>query len=145
MAGDALTALMVRWGMTRPGGRARQAPWRQGSLTAYEIGLAQALGIQSGPAGWSAKPAALQRAKSWEPAVEIAYRFQMAGWRDAREYLSSGVGDMDLWPPETRASVAWPKKLRMKGSKSDFCYYRRGRECTDSMCNRVKIFTYEEE
>ena len=103
--------------------------------------MGQMLGLQVG-ADWNAKPETLQRAKSWEPQVEVAFRFQTAGWRDAREYLASGVGKMDLWPPETRASIAWPKKLRMKGSASDFCYFRRNRECSDSMCNRIKIFTY---
>ena len=58
---------------------------------------------------------------------------------------ASGVGTMDLWPPETRAAVAWPRKLRLKGSKSDFVYFRRGRDCSDSMCNRIKLFTYDAE
>jgi hypothetical protein len=93
------------------------------------------LGVPEG-ANLLEKPAGLQRPKHWDFAVEVrparrsfqmfratacacfsrtwavrgarqvAFRFQTAGWRDAREYLAAGddpLSMLDVWPAERSA------------------------------------------
>lgn len=82
------------------------------------------------------KPKSMQRAKSWTDEVEEAYRFQLAGYRDAIEYLDVNKGSViDRWHDNN-----YVKKLRRKDGY--FYYYDRTRECADKDLNKVKLYLY---
>ena len=81
------------------------------------------------------KPTKMSRAKVWDGAVEAAYRYQSAGWRDQQAYQSAH-GAVTVW-----AGTAWPKVLNLQGAK-DLMYFGKNRECAGSLCNRVKLYTY---
>lgn len=82
------------------------------------------------------KPTKMERAKSWNDAVEEAYRFQLAGYRDEHEYLSVNKGiSVDRWSHNN-----YVKKLRRKDGC--FYYYDRTRECPEKDLNKVKLYIY---
>jgi hypothetical protein len=83
----------------------------------------------------SAKPQKMTRAKEWNTEVESAFRFQSAGWRDAREYQAAH-GSVTVW-----AESGWPKVLTIKEG-GDLCYFGKRRECAGNLCPRVKLYTY---
>ncbi|CAG2184688.1 unnamed protein product [Mytilus edulis] len=66
-----------------------------------------------------AEPKSMTRAKQWSDEVEEAYRFQLAGYRDAIEYQIIQKKDIDRWPHN-----GYVKKLQRKDgclSVVDYC------------------------
>jgi len=81
------------------------------------------------------KPKSMSRPKYWSDEVEEAYRFQLAGYRDEREYKSIKKTDAERWPHN-----GYIKKLeRQDGS---FYYFNRSRECSDKDIPKCKIYAY---
>ncbi|XP_052680307.1 meiosis expressed gene 1 protein homolog, partial [Crassostrea angulata] len=62
----------------------------------------------------SVKPTKMVRATSWSDDVEEAYRFQLAGYRDAQDYAVCKKAETDRWPHN-----GYIKKLIRK----DGCWY----------------------
>lgn len=91
-----------------------------------------------------ATPTGVRRAKQWSDDVEIAYRFQVAGWRDIREFLCAHPNDaFDIWPS------GWPKKLPLKDPQSKiqadraWYYFSQARECEHKHVHKVKLYQYK--
>lgn len=67
--------------------------------------------------------------------LQLAYRFQLAGYRDEAEYLSVNHGNaVDRWPQNN-----YVKKLRRKDGR--FYYFDKARECLDKDLSQVKLYT----
>jgi len=82
-----------------------------------------------------AKPKSMSRAKIWSPEVEDLFRFQSAGFRDAKEYATQ-YPEPQRWPANGFVRV-------LQDSKTGFFkYYREQRECEDKHLKGIKIFTY---
>lgn len=85
----------------------------------------------------AAQPTRMVRPKQWDDAVEEAYRFQLAGYRDAIEYQRlHGCNEVDRWPHN-----GYIKKLSRKGD-GYFYYYNRDRECSDKDIHKTKLYMY---
>jgi hypothetical protein len=85
--------------------------------------------------GAGEKPKSMTRPKYWTEEVEEAYRFQLAGYRDEKEYKSIKKTEVDRWPHN-----GYVKKLeRQDGS---FYYFNRTRECPDKDISKCKIYAY---
>ncbi|XP_033746015.1 meiosis expressed gene 1 protein homolog [Pecten maximus] len=86
----------------------------------------------------AAQPTKMVRPKHWDDAVEEAYRFQKAGWRDAIEYqtLTGNNASIDRWPHN-----GYIKKLCRKAD-GFFYYYNKERECPDNDIHRTKLYEY---
>jgi hypothetical protein len=69
------------------------------------------------------QPKSLVRPTSWSIEVENAYRFQLAGYRDEKEYKALRSADIDRWP-----ETGFVKKLQRK-KDGYFYYYDKSREC----------------
>ena len=81
-----------------------------------------------------AKPKSMSRAKIWSPEVEDLFRFQSAGFRDAKEYATQ-------YPEPQR----WPNGFVrvLQDSKTGFFkYFREQRECEEKHLKGIKIFSY---
>jgi hypothetical protein len=83
----------------------------------------------------STKPKGMKRAKIWTPEVENFYRYQLAGFTDENEYLSS------YEQPGYWEGVGLVRCLRNKKS-GYFMYFRQTRECEDKHLNKIKIYEY---
>lgn len=90
-----------------------------------------------------ATPKGVHRAKAWSDAVEIAYRFQIAGWRDVHEFLCNYPNEaFDIWPS------GWPKKLPLKDAQKKiqaeraWYYFSQSRECERKHVHKVKVYDY---
>ncbi|XP_048740793.1 meiosis expressed gene 1 protein homolog isoform X1 [Ostrea edulis] len=83
----------------------------------------------------SAKPTKMVRATAWSDDVEEAYRFQLAGYRDAQDYAVCTKAEADRWPHN-----GYIKKLIRK----DGCwyYYNKSRECSDKDVPKCKLYSY---
>ncbi|XP_062508750.1 meiosis expressed gene 1 protein homolog [Corticium candelabrum] len=85
----------------------------------------------------SQQPKSVVRARRWDKEVEEAYRFQLAGFRDEKEYLDFFPGTkVDRWPDGEK----FVKKLKRRDGY--FYYYNRCRECNDRDVHRTKIYGY---
>ena len=83
----------------------------------------------------SRKPSGMVRPKGWSPAVENAYRFQLAGFRDLEEYRT-------VYPePQQWDDTGFMRCLQSKRT-GYFMYFRRYRECADKHVPRIKIYSY---
>nr|AEF58836.1 meiosis expressed protein 1 [Placozoa sp. H4] len=83
------------------------------------------------------KPKSMIRPKIWNSAVEDAYRFQLAGYRDEKEYCSvSDDTEIERW-----AESGFIKKLQRK-KDGYFYYFNKSRECADKDLFKIKIFEY---
>lgn len=71
------------------------------------------------------QPKSLVRPTTWSIEVEDAYRFQLAGYRDEKEYRALRNVDVDRWP-----QTGFVKKLQRK-KDGYFYYYDKGRECKE--------------
>jgi hypothetical protein len=81
------------------------------------------------------KPTGMTRAKMWTLEVENSFRFQLAGFQDITEYLST-FSCPEVWPGGT----GFIKCLQSKKT-GYFMYFRQHRECEDKYLNRVKLYT----
>ncbi|XP_052063600.1 meiosis expressed gene 1 protein homolog [Mytilus californianus] len=82
-----------------------------------------------------AEPKSMSRAKQWSDEVEEAYRFQLAGYRDAIEYQKIQKKDIDRWPHN-----GYVKKLQRKDGC--FYYFDKTRECPEKDINKCKLYVY---
>ncbi|XP_065659052.1 meiosis expressed gene 1 protein homolog [Hydra vulgaris] len=82
------------------------------------------------------QPKSILRPKQWNDQVEEAYRFQVAGYRDAKEYqhINKDI-EIDRWPQS-----GYVKKLERRDGT--FYYYNKNRECTEKDVNRTKLYAY---
>lgn len=103
------------------------------------------------------QPKSLIRPKSWSAEVENAYRFQLAGYRDEKEYRALRKSDvsnfLSLFLNELWSNICsilkvdkWPetgfvKKLQRR-KDGYFYYYNRSRECPDKDIPKCKIYVY---
>lgn len=89
-----------------------------------------ALSASPAPAAQSATaaPSGMSRAKEWTTEVENAYRFQLAGYKDEREYLEKYDA------PQRWESSGFVKCLQAK-STGYYMYFRLSDsvQCTDTM------------
>ncbi|XP_066927769.1 meiosis expressed gene 1 protein homolog [Clytia hemisphaerica] len=84
----------------------------------------------------SPQPKSVLRPKQWDPYVEEAYRFQVAGYRDEKEYKHlQNDEEVDRWP-----DTGYVKKLQRKDGT--FYYYSKARECKEKDVNRTKLYAY---
>jgi len=81
--------------------------------------------------------ATMRRAKQWSPEVEDLFRLQAAGWTNEEEYRKV-YGEPERWKPDLCADQ-FISKLQVK-SNGYFTYWRKYRECEDSMIRKVKIY-----
>jgi Cys-tRNA synthase (O-phospho-L-seryl-tRNA:Cys-tRNA synthase) len=82
------------------------------------------------------QPKSVRRAKQWDIEVEEAYRFQIAGYRDALEYSQTHPSiTIDRWPHNN-----YIKKLKRKDGY--FYYYNKERECPDKELHKIKLYSY---
>lgn len=82
------------------------------------------------------KPLRVYRPRSWNRDVENGFRYQLAGYRDQREYLLQH--DIpENWDDEN----GFVKCLQAKKT-GYYMYFRRTRECEDRNVNRVMIYEY---
>jgi len=81
------------------------------------------------------EPKGMTRPKRWSDEVEENYRFQLAGYRDAKEYSSVKGDEINRWP-----ETGYVKKLQRKDGL--YYYYNRSRECEDKDVHRTKLYTY---
>lgn len=82
------------------------------------------------------QPKAMVRPKVWDEEVEEAYRFQLAGYRDAIEYKHvQKTEHIDRWPHN-----GFVKKLVRRDGY--FYYYNRARECPDKEVHKTKMYSY---
>ncbi|KAK3726629.1 hypothetical protein QZH41_012281 [Actinostola sp. cb2023] len=77
----------------------------------------------------------VSRPKHWSEEVEEAYRFQIAGYRDAVEYVDLNKSEVVRWPHNN-----YVKKLQRKDGC--FIYFNRTRECQDKDVNKCKMYGY---
>ncbi|KXJ08376.1 meiosis expressed gene 1 protein homolog [Exaiptasia diaphana] len=82
-----------------------------------------------------AKPKSVSRPKHWSVEVEEAYRFQIAGYRDAVEYGDINKTAVERWPHNN-----YVKKLQRKDGY--FVYFNKTRECADKDVNKCKMYGY---
>ena len=80
------------------------------------------------------KPKGMKRAKEWTVDVENLFRFQLAGWRDINEYLSTHE------PPQMWEDQGFVRCLQNK--VGNFMYFRGTRECESKHLPKVKLYTY---
>ncbi|XP_065188995.1 uncharacterized protein LOC135819672 isoform X3 [Sycon ciliatum] len=81
------------------------------------------------------QPKSMKRGKVWNEEVEDAFRFQLAGFRDATEYEHFHGGDLpDRWPN------GLVKVLKLKSGY--FYCYNRNRECAHKDIHCTKIYSY---
>ena len=72
--------------------------------------------------------------REWSDIVEEAYRFQLAGYKDQKEYLTvNKLDSVDRWPHNN-----YVKKLRRRDG--NFYYYNRHRECADKDLRTIRIY-----
>ena len=65
----------------------------------------------------------------------VAYRFQLAGYKNESEYLSVNRGNtVERWPHNN-----YVKKLRRKDGR--FYYFNKARECSEKDLPKVKLYT----
>jgi len=103
--------------------------WKIRFLDHIEIMAALAKG--DGP-----QPKSMSRPKQWTEEVEEAYRFQLAGYRDAMEYDHlKGDAGIDRWPHNN-----FVKKLQRRDGY--FYYYNKARECPDKEVHKTKMYVY---
>ncbi|XP_065188998.1 meiosis expressed gene 1 protein homolog [Sycon ciliatum] len=77
----------------------------------------------------------MKRGIVWNEEVEDAFRFQLAGFRDATEYEHFHGGDLpDRWPN------GLVKVLKLKIGY--FYCYNRNRECAHKDIHCTKIYSY---
>ncbi|XP_065826942.1 meiosis-expressed gene 1 protein-like [Oscarella lobularis] len=82
------------------------------------------------------QPKSMSRPKRWNEDVEEAYRFQLAGFRDERDYLSHNPRTtVDRWPDN-----GFVKKLQRKDGY--YYYFNRARECQDKDVYKCKLYVY---
>jgi len=82
------------------------------------------------------EPKSMVRPKVWDEEVEEAYRFQLAGYRDAIEYKQVKKTDViDRWPHN-----GFVKKLQRRDGC--FYYYNKTRECPDKEIHKTKVYSY---
>jgi len=81
------------------------------------------------------RPKSMSRPKQWSEEVEEAYRFQLAGYRDAMEYQAFMGLEPDRWPHNH-----FIKKLQRKDGC--FYYYNKTRECPDKEVHKTKMYVY---
>ena len=79
------------------------------------------------------KPSGMSRAKVWTLDVENSFRYQLAGWMDISEYLST-YSCPEVWPDSGFIKCLQSKKTGY------FMYFRQHRECEDKYLNRVKLY-----
>ncbi|XP_033099748.1 meiosis expressed gene 1 protein homolog [Anneissia japonica] len=80
------------------------------------------------------QPKSIRRPKTWSDEVEEAYRFQLAGYRDETEYLST-QREITRWPHN-----GYIKKLTRKDGY--FYYYNKTRECEEKDVHKTKLYEY---
>jgi hypothetical protein len=80
------------------------------------------------------KPRGMQRAKEWTVQVENMFRFQLAGWRDVFEYLTTHE-QPTMWEEEGFVRC-------LQNRNGNFMYFRKTRECESKHLPKVKIYTY---
>ncbi|XP_072027112.1 meiosis expressed gene 1 protein homolog [Amphiura filiformis] len=83
-----------------------------------------------------AQPKSMSRPKHWSEEVEEAYRFQVAGYRDIKEYQHIKGQDPDRWQQN-----GYVKKLQRKQDKC-FYYFDKRSECADKDVNKCKLYMY---
>ncbi|KAK7102498.1 meiosis expressed gene 1 protein homolog isoform X1 [Littorina saxatilis] len=82
------------------------------------------------------QPKSMMRPKVWDEEVEEAYRFQLAGYRDAIEYKQvKNTEHIDRWPHN-----GYVKKLQRRDGC--FYYYNKTRECPDKEIHKTKVYSY---
>ncbi|KAI3387541.1 hypothetical protein SNEBB_006228 [Seison nebaliae] len=81
------------------------------------------------------QPTGLTRPKKWNEDVENLYRFQLAGYRDERDYVHKSDMEIVRWP-----NSGYVKKL--KRQDGCFLYFNRARECSDKDVPKCKIYKY---
>ncbi|XP_064604724.1 meiosis expressed gene 1 protein homolog [Liolophura sinensis] len=81
------------------------------------------------------QPKSMTRATEWSAQVEEAYRFQLAGYRDANEYGSFHGKNVDRWPHN-----GFVKKLQRKDGC--FYYFNKERECPEKDIPKCKLYAY---
>lgn len=81
------------------------------------------------------QPKSMYRAKRWDDAVENAFRFQEAGYRDELEYKIVRKVNPEKWE-----CSGYVKKLQRKDGT--FYYYNRARECKDKEVHKIKFYQY---
>ena len=83
----------------------------------------------------------MQRAKTWTPDVEDAFRLQEAGYRSLLELRSLGLSEPERWPES-----GFIRKLQTRRSVEAggyvLLYFRRKPECEAKDLHRVKLYTY---
>ncbi|KAK3102248.1 hypothetical protein FSP39_009882 [Pinctada imbricata] len=84
------------------------------------------------------EPCGMVRPKSWDDKVEEAYRFQLAGYRDEREYAHLTQANVERWPHN-----GYIKKLIRK----DGCwyYFNKTRECSEKDVSKCKLYSYSQD
>ena len=80
------------------------------------------------------KPKGMTRAKVWSAEVENMFRFQLAGWRDVFEYISTHEAPQ-VWEPQGFIRC-------LQNKNGNFMYFRGTPECENKHLPKVKIFTY---
>ncbi|PAA86875.1 hypothetical protein BOX15_Mlig024898g1 [Macrostomum lignano] len=81
------------------------------------------------------QPTRLVRPKNWNEEVEDAYRFQLAGYRDAAEYRALRGEEPLRW-----TETGFVKKLTRRDGC--FYYFNRLRECLDKDVHKCKLYCY---
>ncbi|XP_064632391.1 meiosis expressed gene 1 protein homolog [Lineus longissimus] len=84
------------------------------------------------------RPKSMFRPSKWNEDVEEAYRFQLAGYRDEKEYAAIHANLNDLMRWEHNGFI---KRLKRK-MDGYFYYYNKGRECTDKDVHKCKMYVY---
>jgi len=95
----------------------------------------------SQPSSPAPQPSGLKRATQWSEDVEECYRFQIAGYRDIKEYCHvQGVSDNDVkrWPHNGYIKV-------LLSRKGGYIYFDKARECQDKDLHKCKLFNYNAE
>ena len=83
------------------------------------------------------QPKSVKCASRWSEEVEEAYRFQLAGYRDEKDYISiQKVDSVERWGGEN----GFVKKLKRKDGC--FYYYDQTRECPDREVHKTKLYSY---
>jgi len=97
--------------------------------------MASRLAYRGGDGPDLPRPKSMSRPKTWSLEVEEAYRFQLAGYRDAIEYHAVKGKEIDRWPHNSLI-----KKLERKDGC--FYYYNKTRECPDKEVHKTKLYVY---
>ncbi|PAA90148.1 hypothetical protein BOX15_Mlig026870g1, partial [Macrostomum lignano] len=91
------------------------------------------LNMAAAAADGAATAATCVRPKAWSEQVEDAYRFQLAGYRDAQEYRSVRGSDPERWN-----GSGFIKKLERRDGS--FYYFNKVRECADKEVLQCKLY-----